>query len=265
MSFDPSMLFDSANFAYWIFLGIGIFFFLSVILSGGGEDQDMDVDVDVDLDVDLDVDADIDTDVDTNAEVNPDADSPFAFLSILSWLGLGKAPLMILLAIDFSTWGLTGWILNVFIGSITGKIPQGGLGGLVFFVSLSFSLWIGRLLSIPIGKIFAGFGEDVEGDRLIGCSGIVASKKLPYLVEGRLGQVDVLDPARNLVTIEVSLPQWAKVIPHRGEEVLIIERQKHCYLAIAKDSSDQDKWLLNSGSRGVGEWGSGGVGEWGKQ
>lgn len=249
------MLFDTANLAYWIFLGIGVFLFLLVIVSGGGEDQDIDADMDADIDVDADIDADIDADVDadidaeadvdtdTDTDTDSDTDTNLNFLSFLSWLGIGKAPLMILLAIDFSAWGISGWFLNVIVGGIIGKIPDGILGGLIFLASLVFSLWLGRLLSHPLGKIFAQFGEDASGDRLIGRIGKVTSKQVPYLTEGRIAQADVVDSASNLVTIEVSLPDWAKVKPHRGQEILIIERHKHCYIAIAKDSSDEDKWL----------------------
>lgn len=253
------MLFNTANLAYWIFLGIGVFLFLLVILSGGGEDQDIDADMDADIDVDADIDfdadvdadmdidadADMDADMDADADANADADSNINtnFLSVLSWLGVGKAPLMILLAIDFSSWGVSGWFLNVIVGEIIGKIPDGILGGLIFIVSLAFSLWLGRLLSYPIGKIFAQFGEDASGDRLIGRIGKVISKQVPYLTEGKIAQADVVDSAGNLVTIEICLPDCAKVIPHRGQEILIIERNKHGYIAIAKDSSDEDKWL----------------------
>lgn len=243
------MLFDTANLTYWIFLGIGIFFFLLVILSGGGEDQDFDTDMDMDADVDVDGDVDLDGDVDNDLDnhITPDLatdnDSDVNFLFILSWLGVGKSPLLILLAIDFSTWGVTGWFLNVTVGGFINAIPDGLIASVIFLASFLFSLWIGRLLSNPIGKIFANFGEETEGDRLIGCTGSVTSKQLPYLINGRIGQADVVDNASNLVTIEVCLPDWAKVIPHRGQEVLIIDRQKHCFIAIAKDSSDQDKWL----------------------
>jgi hypothetical protein len=248
------MLFDTANLTYWIFLGVGIFLFLLVIVSGGGEedlDTDIDVDVDVDVDVDIDADMDLDADVETDIEthippdINTDSDSDLGsnVLSVLTWFGFGKCPLLILLAIDFSTWGVTGWFLNVTIGGFLDAIPQGFLAGVIFFASFLFSVWIGRLLSKPIGKIFANFGEDTNGDRLIGCTGAVTSGQLPYFVHGRIGQADVMDSASNLVTIEVCLPDWAKVIPHRGQEVLIIDRQKHCFIAIAKDSSDQDKWM----------------------
>nr|MDJ0511394.1 DUF1449 domain-containing protein [Crocosphaera sp.] len=85
--------------------------------------------------------------------------------------------------------------------------------------------------------------EDVKSERLIGCVGTVSSKTIPYLIEGKIGQADVYDTAKNLVTISVNLPHWADVIPHHGQHILIIDRQEHSYLGIAKDSSDEDKWL----------------------
>ncbi len=237
------MLFDTANLAYWIFLGVGIFFFMLVIVSGGGEDQDIDADVDADMDVNVDTDVDVDADIDadTDADVNTHFNS--SLFSALSWLGIGKAPLLILLAIDFSAWGVIGWFLNVIIGEISGKIPSGLLGLAIFLISLIISLSFGKLLSNPLGKMFAQHTEDISGNRLVGCIGTVISKEVPYLIAGKIAQVDVLDNAGNLVSIEACLPDWAKVVPHRGQEVLIIERNKHCYIAIAKDTSDQDKWF----------------------
>jgi len=226
------MLFNSANFTYWIFLGLGILLFLLVIISGGG-DESQDIDTDLDIDADVDVDGDVDTDTDS-----------LFFLDFLSWFGFGQTPLIILLAIDLSAWGVIGWILNVSLGNILGTIPRGFLAALIFIASFFISVFLGKLLSHPIGKIFASFGEDASGDRLIGCIGHVSSKTIPHLRQSKIGQVDVFDRARNLVTVEASLPDWAKVIPHRGQEVLIIDQQKHCYIVIAKDTSDQDKWLI---------------------
>lgn len=227
------MLFNLANLAYWIFLGIGTFLFLFVIISGGADD-----------DFDLDADADIDSDF---FGFDTDADGEFTPLHLLGWLGFGKAPLILLLGVDFSLWGITGWMLNVMVGSFTGTIPSHffGLGGIVLVVSLCFSFFIGSLVARPLGKIFASFGEDVSEDRLIGCVGTLTSSKLPYRTEGTVAQADVFDAAHNLVTINITLPEWARVIPSRGQEILIIERNSHSYLAIAKDSSDEDRWLSN--------------------
>jgi hypothetical protein len=236
------MLFNIANLAYWIFLSIGVVLFILVILAGGGDD-DLGVDTDVDVDVDIDVDADIDISPSLDLDTHLGGEEEFSPLEILGWLGIGKAPLMLLLAIYFSTWGVTGWLLNVILGTVTGSIPSGLLSFGVLILSLLISLFIGSLISRPLGKVFASFGDDISSDRLIGCVGTVTSKTLPYLIEGKIAQADVLDESDNLVTVSVSLPEWARVIPHRGEKILIIEHTNHGYIGIAKDSSDEDKWL----------------------
>ena len=243
------MLFHPANLPYWVLLGIGVAFFLLIIISGGG-DEGGEIEGEVDLNLDsngFNLDADVDADLDADADLEGDAEE-FNPLRFLGWFGLGKAPLMILLAIDFSAWGMTGWILNTILGSLTGTIPERlfGLGGLVFLVSLTTGLFVGKTLSNPIGRIFSSFSEDVSSERLIGCVGTVTSKTIPYLTQGTIGQADVYDLAGNLVTITVCLPHWANVIPHHGQAILIIDRQEYHYLAIAKDSSDEDKWLNSS-------------------
>lgn len=214
------MLFDLANLAYWILFSLGIILFLLAIFSGGGDEKFNLGEGDADLDV--------------NGE--------FSFASLLGWMGVGKAPLLLLLATDFSLWGIFGWMLNVFVGRVTGTIPQRflGLGGVIFLLSFSVSLVVGSFLSRLIGQIFASFGEDTSGDRLIGCLGTVCSASIP---NQKIGQVDAIDPEGNLVTISATLPDWATVIPQRGMEVLVIDRQSQAYLVVASESSDRDRWL----------------------
>ncbi|MFP4120103.1 MAG: DUF1449 domain-containing protein [Coleofasciculus sp.] len=222
------MLFNLLNLPYWIFLGMGVLLFLVVIVSGGGDD-------------DFDIDADGDADV--------DADGDFAMGSMFSFLGVGKVPLILLLATDCCLVGVFGWMINVAIGNLTGTIPTGLWGGVVAGASLLLSLFSGGLISRPLGKIFATFGEDASGDRLIGCQGSVSSSSIPLESQGKIGQVDVIDPSGNLVTINATLPKWAKVIPNRGNHVLVIDRQPESYRVITKDSSDQQQWLSNSSQK----------------
>ncbi len=207
------MLFDIVNLPYWIFLAIGVLLFLLVIISGGADD-------------DLDVDADADVDV--------KADGDFSFPQVMGWLGIGKAPLLLLLATDFSLLGLFGWMLNVAIGNFIEYIPSGLFAGIVSLGALFLSMFVGSLIAQPVGKIFSTFGDDASSDRFIGCNGTVSSVAIPIENQGKIGQVDVLDSARNLVTINATLPIWAKVVPARGTQVLAIERQPYSYLVVAK-------------------------------
>ncbi|QLE42836.1 DUF1449 family protein [Nostoc sp. C052] len=221
------MLFSPANLPYWIFLGIGVLLFLFMIISGGGG-QDIDADVDVDADFDA------------------DSNSELGFGQFLGWVGIGKAPLILLLATDLSLWGVLGWMLNVWISGNSNRNITGFIGTIILFGSLIISLLMGGLIARPIGKIFAEFGEDASSDRLIGCIGIVTSAYIPTENLGRIGQVDVLDTKRNLLTVSAVIPDWATIAPQRGEKVLIIEHKTQIYLVIAKDSPDQEHWLTNS-------------------
>jgi hypothetical protein len=221
------MLFSLANLPYWIFLALGILLFLLVIFTGGGDDG-----------VDVDVDADLDLDADTDAD--------FSLGNLLGWLGFGKAPLILLLATDLSLIGSIGWILNVLAGETLGQIPGGFWAGIILVLTSAIALFLGSLIARPLGQVFAQFGEDAGSDRLIGCIGTVSSAVIPARLDGRIGQVDVIDSARNLVTVNTVLPEWATVMPRRGEKVLVIDRLPNYYLVIAKDSVDQESWLNSS-------------------
>lgn len=232
------MLFNVANLPYWIFLGMGVLLFTVVIVSGGGDD---------DLDADLDIDADADLEISEHPfDLDTDADGDFSAVQVLSWLGFGKAPLILLIATDLSLWGAFGWMLNVILGDLFGQIPSGFWGHLIFLGSLAIALFIGSLVARPIGKMLAAFGEDASSDRLIGCVGRVSSATIPSEKVGKIGQVDVIDAARNLVTIHAVLPAWATISPKHGAQVLVIDRYNDNYLVIAKDSLDEDRWLSNA-------------------
>lgn len=268
------MLFATENLPYWIFLAAGTLLFGLVILSGGEGDNDVDVDADIDADVgvdldadvdlDMDIDADVDVDVDmdidaapgsfnemeavSNVNVSPEAgdgDSEITALDILGWLGIGKAPLILLMALDLCLWGLLGWMANVIIGSIIQVIPTGILGVPILLGSMAIALLLGGQIARPIGKIFASFGESASADRLIGCVGTVSSARLHKVSTGKIAQVDVLDPAKNLVTVNAVLPLWVKFQPQIGDQVLVIDRsdQVYLYFVVAKDSEDEAKWF----------------------
>lgn len=231
------MLFHSANLPFWLLLALGLLC-LSLILFTGGEDDSADLGSDSDLDLNL----DLDLDADVGAETPP------GVIQYLSWLGLGQAPLLLLLGIDFSLWGVLGWGLNVLWAQLAGGFPQGFGAWLVLLLPGLLSLWTGRLLSRPLGAVFKPFSQDAHPERLIGCLGTVTSKALPYRAEGKVGQILARDSAGNVLAVSAALPAWAAVVPRHNQTALIIEvlPDSEGYLAIAKDSSDEDKWLSNA-------------------
>ncbi|MGF1516130.1 MAG: DUF1449 domain-containing protein [Elainellaceae cyanobacterium] len=254
------MLFAIENLPYWIFLGTGALLFGIVIVSGGGDDADADVDFDADLDADLDADFDTDLDADLESGLETDGSAtaketafdgdgaarlPGPVTAVLSWFGLGKAPLILLMALDLCLWGLLGWMANAALGGILGAALTKALGLPILLGSMAIALTLGGQAARPIGKVFAAFGESASGDRLVGCPGVVSSARLYALSNAKIAQVDVLDPAKNRVTVNAALPNWATVHPKIGHKVLVIERLDvpPLYLVIAKDSADEAQWF----------------------
>ncbi len=102
---------------------------VSGMTFGEGEMEfagDLHADIDHDLDggLDHDADGDLDHDAETDTAVAPasgggatDAISPALplHLNALSWLGLGRVPLSILLMVLLITWGVIGFITNVML------------------------------------------------------------------------------------------------------------------------------------------------------
>ncbi|HIK19336.1 MAG TPA: DUF1449 family protein [Leptolyngbyaceae cyanobacterium M33_DOE_097] len=220
------MLFSLVNLPYWICLAAGVLLYLMVIVTGGGDDQ-------------------LDTDVDADVDADADADSgELGFLDFLGWFGFGKAPLILLLATNLSLLGVIGWMLNLALG-----LPTGFQAGLLFVLATAIALLLGSLIARPLGQVFAQFGEDASSDRLIGCVGTVSSLIVPTCRDGRIGQVDVFDTAHNLVSVPAVLPEWSKVLPKRGEKVLVIDRQPEFYVVVAKDSADSDYWFNQSSQK----------------
>ena len=217
------MVFDRANLPYWILLGAGVSLFLFVINAGGGDD-----------DLDADIDGGIDSGIGDGIDVDVDADTDVLSLNWLGWLGIGKAPLILLLATDLSLWGAIGWMLNV-AGS-----------PFVLLISFAASLISGSWIARPLGKVFASFGENARSDRLLGCVGTVSSAAIFPAHRNKIGQIDVIDSAKTLVTINAVLPNWATTIPKYGQSVLIIEHDAWHYVVIASNSTDYDRWFEQS-------------------
>ncbi|MGD1903457.1 MAG: DUF1449 domain-containing protein [Geitlerinemataceae cyanobacterium] len=203
------MVFNAAHWPYWVFLGAGLLLF-AVSISTGGEDA---------------------------LEGEPEMGLLSALL--FGWLGIGRVPFLLLVATDLSLWGVLGWAANVALG-----VPDSPLAVPVFVGSGIAAVLLGGAIARPLGQIFfAPFSEDARSERLVGCLGTVSSAKLPRLASGKVGQIDVVDPAKNLVTVNAAIPNDAQVIPQRGDRAIVIEQNGDRFVAIADGSIDRDRWL----------------------
>ena len=81
-----------------------------------GGDHDLGADHDVDPDAGADADADVDADADADAHhagVQHESEGHGSLFTALTWLGVGRVPLSIVLMVLFLSWGAIGFSVNV--------------------------------------------------------------------------------------------------------------------------------------------------------
>ena len=99
-------------------LYLGLYTVSGVTFGDSDGDFDADADVDADADMDADVDHDIDHDVEAGADADAEHETPISpALAVVSWLGVGKVPLSIVLMVFLLTWGAAGLLCNLMLAS----------------------------------------------------------------------------------------------------------------------------------------------------
>lgn len=217
------------NLPFTILLAICALLAVLQLIGLGGEDDshdvdhdvaldhDLDHDVDLDQDADLDHDAGVEHDVDQDGDVDHEADSPAATLSVLAFIGLGKAPLLVVLLIFFGAIGILGWVLNSLVQSTLGSYP-----GVAFAVILPLTVIVGGLVSSRtsrfIGRALPPISTTAtRAQALVGRRGTVVS---PF-VDDKYGLVRLRDSGGTLLNV-FAINQAGEPIK-RGNEVVLVE------------------------------------------
>lgn len=194
----------------------------------GNADADVDADVDVDFDADVDVDADVDLDGEpdlSTAHAHADGrhvhhhGGPGPFLTLLAFIGVGKAPFMLTLQVLLLLWGLIGIALHQLtpgVGPLTlvWSVP----------VTLALSLVGTRGFATLFARTFRSFElPGVKRNDLVGRTGQVV-----YSVTAEEGTVHVRDPHGALQRIRARCPHGA-LEPGRQIIVLGYDPQRSLY------------------------------------
>ncbi len=98
---------------------------------------------DVDIDVGADIDATAGSTLEQGHSVELDANS--ALSRLLGWLRVGRVPVLILLVVFLTGFGLTGLALQSFIHGITGSLLPGSIMSIPAFI-----------IALPIVRVFGG-------------------------------------------------------------------------------------------------------------
>jgi len=226
------------NLPFTVLLGLGLFV-AGLQLSGLGDDEDPDqdlddADIDTDLDQDFDhemsheIDHDLDQDFDDDFDPDGDGDSDSVHdaahdgdgdadnFSLLSFIGVGKVPMLVVFLILFVTIGLLGWLMNGTIQSVLGTFPS-----LLILVTLPGASVAGTLLTSRVTRTIGLLVPPLtttasRAQALVGMTGTVTS---PYIDE-TYGMVHLRDLGSTLISI-FAVTDDDQPIP-RGEKVLLV-------------------------------------------
>lgn len=214
------------SLALLAFLGLAVLQFIGL---GGEHDADADADLDHDLDlghdVDLDHDLDIDHDLDVDHELDHDLDHDVghdveggpAWLEMLHFLGVGYAPLTMVLLVLLGSFGLSGWIINrLALGWL--PIYPGWALALVLITALAAAAWITSRTARLIGRAIPSFASSaVSASQLVSRRGWVVSTQ----VDQSYGQVKIRDSGGTLITVFAKVDPDKPPIPRDSEVYLV--------------------------------------------
>lgn len=196
------------------------------VLGAGGAEADADFDADFDTDFDLDADAAFETEADLGAEDAAEGPSDALAGGWLSWLGVGRAPLMIWIAGVLTGFGVAGYMLQTLTAMLFGGLAPVGIAvvlallpGLAF--GATFARWIARLA--PKLETAA-----VSERHLGGVVGVIAQGQA---ARGRPAQARVKDRHGETHHIRVEPIDDTDVLT-AGEDVVVLRARDGAYRAM---------------------------------
>jgi hypothetical protein len=219
-------------------------------------DHDLDVDHDLALDHDVSVDHDLavehdadlghdldhDVDHDLDHDVGHDAGGVPAWAGALRFLGVGQAPLTMVLLVLLGGFGILGWVMNALILSVSPSYLKiswlpAWLAWLPFVLVLGADLalgaWFTSRVAVFIGRAVPAFSSTATSvKRLVSRRGHVVSPQ----VDEKYGQVKVRDPGGTLITVFAVVDPGKPPIP-RDTEVILVEydEAKKVFIVVPSD------------------------------
>jgi hypothetical protein len=220
------------NLPFVVALGCCLILSLMQVLGGvGDQDSDADTHVDMDGDAHVHMDADIDADADLDAEVHAGlgagahGDVHAAGGGILSALGIGRVPLMLVLILFLGMFGAVGLLANTLLANALRRYPAPSFFG-ILLASMLLGLWLtgrtGRLFS----KLAPNSSTAISFEQLVGRIGMVVSPT----VSSTYGRVQVKDSFGTLHTV-YAVVEAGEPLPERSEVALVgYDAPRRCFI-----------------------------------
>ncbi|MAT94625.1 MAG: hypothetical protein CME59_18795 [Halioglobus sp.] len=193
-------------------LGMGIFSFLDTLIP------DFDADIDI---------AATDAGLDSLSDINPpETSSPNALSRILGWLRVGRVPLLMLLVIFLTSFGLTGYILQGAFYSLSGLLLPASAATAA---ALAGSIPILRVSALTLEKIMPNTESSaVNADSFIGKIAVIT---LGSATPERAAEAKLTDRYGQSHYVHVK-PEQGHGDLHQGEELLLVRKEGSLFVAV---------------------------------
>lgn len=193
---------------------------------------EVDADIDLDIDMDLDLEADYaGGPLDVDAPSVPDSPSPGPLSQVLGWLCVGKVPILVLLIVFLTAFGLAGFFLQGLIGGLVGApLPA----ALAVIPALAAALPATRGAGLTLAKIMPKeHTEAVSRKQFIGK---VATVIRGEARKGTPAEAKLTD--RHGQTHYILLePDDEESVFKQGTEVIVVKQSGSIYQAIVNTSA----------------------------
>jgi len=236
---NAALLLTWWNLIFLLPFGLGLLYLVIYSVSGLSFGDALDAEADADAHVDAEAHAEmsaevhaegefhaepdaevqteiVDADADHEAEHEADAhehDSN-SIADVLTWLGLGKAPLTILITVLLITWGLAGFFINLGL--------WGSMGGWVWIVSVPAAAIISLGVTHLAGRAFARLMPASAGNAPPKTSLVGRVGEALYNIDHKFGLAAVRDPKGELYQVPCRIYPDRPVIP-KGDKVLLVD------------------------------------------
>jgi membrane protein implicated in regulation of membrane protease activity len=175
-------------------------------------------------------------------DASSDAGGVPAWAELLRFLGVGQAPLTMVLLVLMGGFGILGWVMNALILSVSPSYLKfswlpAWLAWLPFIavliVDLMLGAWFTSRVAVFIGRAVPAFSSTATSvKRLVSRRGHVVSPQ----VDEKYGQVKVRDPGGTLITVFAVVDPGKPPIP-RDTDVILVEYDdaKKVFIVVPSD------------------------------
>jgi len=222
------------NLPYTSLISMAMLLAIVQLMGLGGEPTEgADLAADADGDADLDADPQLDHELDHELDQGELGQSA---LGLLAFLGMGKAPLFVVLPILFGLIGLLGWLFNGAAQSVLGSVA-----GWAFGLGLMVAVGVGSVASARLARLIGRALPPISttasrAEALVGRAGTVIS---PF-VDERYGLVHLRNAGGTLMSVFAITGQLAGAAPiRRGQPVVLVayQAEQRRYVVVPAESA----------------------------